>query len=310
MAAVIRNRFGSSPEPVSCGFAAAVADGERVAILLPAKSEDDGVDVREFGLGSVLIWGRNQTLPILVVAPSDRAGALCRQAEAFEQLSVAVLDGTTLAEVKPVELPAVPELNTAVLDRTELFESVGAVAVDDFGRLIAEVQGLEIARVEGEDGDLEIGVGTADRVLHGYVHSHQDAVVSLQSAADTVRAIRQLGPAGHPLNRRARQRWLRWAAFNDPSLVDARTLTIVPPLDERVLQLGPEPCAGLDPDSDTLFVFSAGIDPEVVPSATDYRRRHAPGRIVIVTSAADAFPATLEISRAAGIETLAIAAPY
>lgn len=298
------------PEPVSCGFAAAVTDGERVAILLPAKSDDDGVDVREFGLGSVLIWGRNQTLPVVVVAPADRAEMLCRQAEAFEQLSVSVLEGNTLAPVKPQELPPVPELIQAVLDRTELFESVGAVAVDDFGRLIAEVQGLEIARADGDDGGLGIGVGTADRELHGYVHSHQDSLVSIQNAADTVRAIRLQGAAGHPLNRRARQRWLRWAAFDDPTSLGARTLEMLPPLKERVLQLGPAPCAALDPDSNTLFVFSAGIDPEVVPTATDYRRRHVPDRTVIVTSRADAFPATHQIAESVGIETLAIAAPY
>ncbi len=307
---MIRNRFGTEPEPVSCGFAAAVADGERVAIMLPAKSEDDGVDVREFGLGSVLIWGRHHKLPVLVIAPSDRAGGLARQAEAFAQLSVAVLDGTTLADPEVHELAPIPALSEPVLAHHELIESVGAVAVDDFGRLIAEVEGLEIGRVEGEDAQLEIGVGTADRVLHGYVHSHQDAVVSLQRAADTVREIRQLGPAGHPLNRRARQRWLRWSAFQDPSLVGAQRLEMVPPLEERVLQLGPEPCAAVDPDTNALFVFSAGIDPEVVPAATDYRRRHQPSGTVIVTSPADAFLATQQIAQTAGIDLRSVPAPY
>ena len=295
---------------MSCGFAAAVADSERVAILLPDKSDDDGVDVREFGLGSVLIWGRNQTLPIVVVAPSDRAATLARQAEAFPQLSVAVLDGTTLADVVAAELPAIPILSEAARARTDMFEAVGALAVDDFGRLIAEVEGLEIARSEAETGDLAIGVGTADRELHGYVHSHQDSLVSLQNAADTVREVRQQGAAGHPLNRRARQRWLRWSVYANPPAVGASRLEMLPPLDERVLQLGPEPCAALDPDTNTLYVFSAGIDPEVVPSATDYRRRHNPARTVIVTSEPDAFPVTEQIAGSAGIELATVPAPY
>ena len=128
-----------------------MADADRVAILLPAKTDDDGADVREFGLGSVLIWGRRESLPIVVVAPADRAGLLTRQAVAFEQLSVVVLDGTSLADVDSAELPKVPELGAEALARTELFESVGAVPIDDFGRLVAEVQGLEIARADGGD---------------------------------------------------------------------------------------------------------------------------------------------------------------
>ncbi len=287
-----------------------MADADRVAILLPAKTDDDGADVREFGLGSVLIWGRSESLPIVVVAPADRAALLARQAEAFEQLSVVVLDGTSLADVDSAELPKVPELGAEALARTELFESVGAVPIDDFGRLVAEVQGLEIARADGGDGHLNIGVGTADRELHGYVHSHQDSLVSLQNAVDTVREIRTRGPAGHPLNRRARQRWLRWAVYNEPSIVGAEQLEMLPPLGERVLQLGPEACAALDPATNTLYVFSAGIDPEVVPAATDYRRRHAPERTVIVTSEADAFPVTQQIAESVGIETLTVPSPY
>ncbi len=59
-----------------------------------------------------------------------------------------------------------------------------------------------------------------------------------------------------------------------------------------------------------MYVFSAGIDPEVVPVATDYRRRHRPERTVIVTSVADAFAATVEIASTVGIETTTIPAPY
>jgi hypothetical protein len=280
-----------------------------VAILLPERSDDDGSDVRDFGLGSVLLWGRSQSLPIEVIAPAHRAPELARRAAGFDRIAVWTLDGTSIVEAQPLPLPEVPGLSAATLQHTELFQSVGALAVDDFGRLIAEVEGLEIARVDSS-GDLSIGVGAADRELHGYVHGHQDVAVSLNKAAVAVRSIRRQGPAGHPLNRRARQRWLRWSAYADPSALDAGSLEMLPPLGERLLQLGPEPCAAIDPETDTVYVFSSGIDPDVVPVATDYRLRHSPGHTVIVTSVADVFHATAEIALMVGIETTTIPAPY
>jgi hypothetical protein len=235
---------------------------------------------------------------------------MARQAGDFDQISVWVLEGTSLVEVDPDPLPEVPELSPAALEHTDLFHSVGAIAIDDFGRLIAEVEGLEIARAEATTGDLLVGVGAADRELHGYVHGHQEISVSLSKAATAVRSIRRQGAAGHPLNRRARQRWLRWSAYADPAALDSGSLEMLPPLGERLLQLGPEPCAAMARDTGTIFVFSAGLDPEVVPVATDYRRRHNPERTVIVTSAADAFAATAEIASTVGIETSVIPSPY
>ncbi len=309
MAAVLRNRFGFEPEPVSCGFAAAAGNAERVGVLLPQRSDDVGNDERDFGLGSVLIWARRETREIVVIAPSDRAGTLARQATHFPGVNIYTIEGTTLAETTPEELDPIPELTDAALGRADLIRSVGARPVDDFGYLIAEMHGLEIARVD-RDGTMQIGVGTADRELHGYVHVNTDPAESLRRAAEMVSAVRARGASSHPLNRRARQRWLRSALADNPSVVGAERLDLLPPLGERVLQLGPEPAASLDSTANTVYVFSAGIDPDVVPLATDYRRRHDPERTVIVTSHRDAFPATASIAAAAGIEIVAVDAPY
>ena len=257
----------------------------------------------------MLLWARQNRSPIVVVAPSNRASDLARQAEDFDQITIWELDATTIVEVKASALPVVPTLTEAALEHVELFESVGAAAVDDFGRLVAEVEGLEIARAEAS-GEVAVGVGSADRELHSYVHRHQEILVSLNNAAEAVRSIRRQGAAGHPLNRRARQRWLRAVAFAEPTLLGAHRLEMLPPLQERVLQLGPEPCAALDPDAGTMFVFSAGIDPDVVPTATDFRRRHESTETVIVTSEADAFAATAEIAATVSIHTTTIPAPY
>jgi hypothetical protein len=234
---------------------------------------------------------------------------MARQAADFEHITIWMLEQTSIVEAEARQLPNVPTLTDAALEHVGLFEAVGAVAVDDFGRLIAEVEGLEIARAE-PNGDVGVGVGAADRELHGYVHGDRELSVSLNKAAGTVRSIRRQGAAGHPLNRRARQRWLRYTAFSQPELLNTDRIKMLPPLEERVLQLGPEPCAALDPDADALFVFSAGIDPDLVPAATDFRRRHQPTRTVIVTNESDAFGATADIARSVSIETTTIPAPY
>ncbi|NNF52936.1 MAG: hypothetical protein HKN03_00690 [Acidimicrobiales bacterium] len=235
---------------------------------------------------------------------------MARQAQSFEGISVWTLEQTSIEPVEAEPLPEVPPIGSPAEAHRALFESVGADVVDDFGRLVAEVRGLEIARSDAITGQLEIGVGTADRELHGYVHSGTDPSEFLAKAADFARSIRSSGAPGHPLNRQGRQRWLRSAAFHDPSLLNAGILEMLPPLDSRVLQLGPEPAAAIDRSTNTLYVFVAGVDPEAVPVASDYQLRHTPAATVIVTTELDRFPATEEIAASVGIRTRALPSPW
>ena len=287
-----------------------MSDGERLAILLPERADDDGSDLRVFGLGSVLIWARRNPLPVVVVAPRFTAGALARQAQSFEGISVWALEQTSIELVAAEPLASVPDIGSAAEAHRALFESAGADVVDDFGRLVAEVRGLEIARSDAVTGQLEIGVGTADRELHGYVHSGTDPSEFLAKAAEFARSIRSFGAPGHPLNRQGRQRWLRSSAFHDPSLLGVVDLEMLPPLDSRILQLGPEPAAAIDRSTNTVYVFVAGVDPEAVPVATDYQRRHNPAATVIVTTEQDRFPATEEIATSVGIRMQTLPSPW
>lgn len=310
LAAVIRNHFGSSPQPAPCTFAAAVDDGERLAVLLPVPEQDDGLERRPFGLGAILAWAGGRERPIEIVAPVDQAPVLARHAEDFGHVSVSVLDQTALARAAPAPLPRVPLLSPAAEAHRSLFESVGAVAVDDFGHLVAEVVGLEIGRVDGVTGQLSVGVGTADRELNARVHGDVPAEQSLRRAAELVKSIRRPGAPGHPLNRRGRQRWLRAIAHSEPTLVGAARVELLPPLGPRFLQLGPEPAAAWDPDARSVFVFSAGVDLEAVPVATDYRRRHGAERTVLVVPERDALPAIRTMAGSAGIEIHTMAVPF
>lgn len=306
---MIGRHFGSSPEPVPCPFAAAVVDADRVAVLLP-DTDDAGPPSRTPGIGSVLIWAGHDDRDVVVVAPIDTAARLARQADVFDRLSVWTLSGATIEPAVPADLAIVPRLSDNTLAHADFFASAGAVAVDDFGCLVAEVEGLEIGRASGDDGDLEIGIGTTDRELHSYVHGNSDPAESLHRAAALIRSIRRPGAPGHPLNRRGRQRWLRSVAHLDPRLVGAVELAMLPPLAARVLQLGPEPAAALDRSSSTLYLFSVGIDPELVPDASDYRRRHRPARTVVVTTVGDRFGATVDLASGAGIESMTMNGPW
>ncbi len=277
---------------------------------MPDRADDDGTDARAFGLGSVLIWARGDTSPVVVIAPVENAGSMARQADAFPGISVWTLVGNTIEPAAASPLPVPPPVSDDAGAHRGLFESAGADVVNDFGRLVAEVRGLEIARADATTGQLEIGVGTADRELHGYVHGGTDQTDFLATAADLARSIRSAGAPGHPLNRKGRQRWLRSSAFHDPGLLGAADLEMLPPLGVRILQLGPEPAAAIDRTSDTVYVFVAGIDPEAVPIATDYRWRHNASTTVVVSTEQDRFPATEEIAKRAGIRTQTIPAPW
>ncbi len=80
----------------------------------------------------------------------------------------------------------------------------------------------------------------------------------------------------HPLNRLARERWLRSILLESPSLVGCQELKPVPPLLERSTLLGMVPSAASgtrDDGSPVVVVCSVGIELDLVADALDYRSR-------------------------------------
>lgn len=234
--------------------------------------------------GPALIWALRSGVDHLhVVAEAEHAGALARRVTAVEALRIDVVavDGVELvaADPEPIVLP--PVLSAGVWDLAPILSEAGARPVDDHGRVVGEVAGLEVARIDEPDGEparIEVGVGEADRELHTLVHSNLDIDTAVRRAVSMVASERQSGSM-HPLARMARERWIRSVLIDDPASIGLASLTAVAPLVARSTVLGNVPSAavGKTPDGQSVVVVcSSGIDLDVIPEASDYRQREAP----------------------------------
>ncbi len=283
-------------------------------------------------LGPALIWAeRNEIAELdLVTDNADDAAGLARRAEAFvtTELPIRVwsVSATELAPAVPAPIATVPVLSPEEWAFAAIMSEAGARPVDDHGRLVAETAGLEVGRVRiAEDHEenagqavLDVGVGQADRELHQLVHTNMDADTALRRAIAAVVAHRQPGASPHPLNRMARERWLRAIVLETPSLVGADELRALPPLRPRATVLGDVPCAAMGPTSGdtaappTIVVCSTGVDLDLVPEAADYRQREDPtARLVLVIPERDRYPvAERLVSRLTNAELISTAVPW
>ena len=210
-------------------------------------------DVR--GLGPALRWaGAERAHALTLLAEADVAGHLARRAGHLDEPGGAVrrvevwsARGPEVEPATPTPIEPAPELSPDHLRFASVIAEAGARPVDDHGLLVAEVAGLEVARVvdDPEVGGprLAVGVGQADRELQGFVHGHLDDDTNLRRAIGAVARWRNPAAAGHPLSRLSRQRWLRSALLDDPALVGLDALEPVPPLRPRRTLLSQEPVA-------------------------------------------------------------------
>ena len=261
----------------------------------------------ERGLGGVLRWAlAHGAKSLTVIADAEVSGAIARRADLID------FDITVWASTGPDVVPAVktaaltpPELPAEHRRFGALIAEAGARPIDDHGMLVAEVAGLEVARVVdvmvtdfSEDGGqfpttsndgptLAVGVGQADRELQDYIHGHLDDDANLRRAIAAVVQHRNPGSAVHPLTRVARQRWLRSVLLDDPSRLGLDRLEPLVPLRPRHTVLGDEPSAaagavngGAEPD--VVVVCSVGVDLDLLPEAADYRDRDHPDAELIV----------------------------
>lgn len=270
--------------------------------------------------GPAMVWAlRSGLTRLFVLAGPEHAGDLARRTSGLAGLEVEVLamDGTELVPATATPVAQPPELSRAVWDLASLISEAGARPVDDHGRIVAEVVGLEVARiVEPDDGPavIEVGVGEADRELHGLVHTSMDTDTAIRRAVAMVAAERRPGSM-HPLSRMARERWIRSVLLDDPSVVGASSLTPVPPMRARSTVLGNVPIAAVGERRDgapLVVVCSTGIDLDVVPEAADYRRRHDPdAQLVIVVPDRDRHSTTESlVAMSPATELVAVAPPW
>ena len=240
---------------------------------------------RSFGQALVLA-ARNdaQTLDLLV---ETDAASVARRAQLFDPSpTVWQITGTSLS---PAEASAPVIVQAAALEPrvAELLDVDGVDIIIEHGVIIGEYQGLEVARVTGagDEQRLDVGVGAYDQGAFAVMNPHLTPVEALADVVAQVRTYRRRGAEPHPINRLARERWVRSELLADPSLAGVVSLTVVEPLTPREgIKDVAAACALGESESGerVLVACTVGIDLDAVPAAADLAEVHGADRIVMV----------------------------
>ena len=243
------------------------------------------------GLGGALVWAAKHDLERLAILATAGAGDLVRRASLLDLPKLAVevwhVDGAEVSRVNEAA-PAQP-VGMSHSDRhmsvSALIVAAGARVVHDNGRLVAEVEGLEVGRVvEDDDGvRLDIGVGQADRELAAFMYNGP-VEETLRGVVEVVRGQRT-ARSHHPLARLARPRWLRSMLLDNPSVVGAADLNPVAGLrpHDTVDNTDPAPALGTGQSGEPLMVVcGAGIDLDLIPEAADLRLSYSPAAELVI----------------------------
>ncbi len=263
-------------------------------------------------LGPAIHWAlRRRADSLTILAEPDVAPDLARRAALIDfDVEVRSIEGAEAVVARPRPALTVPDLDDDMWRAATVIVDAGARVVDDHGRLVAEVLGLEVARIEdplalvGLDTSLDnldpadrfrirIGVGEADRELYDYVSRRRDVDRATDDRLKLERVVslvktKRTDPA-HPLSRLARPRWLRSTVLDDPELIELAELEAAAPLRPHPGVFDREPSAAYSVLDRVTVVCSSGIDLDLLPEAVDYRGRLDPGsRLMVVVPHRDA----------------------
>ncbi|MEL7158712.1 MAG: hypothetical protein AAFN30_19245, partial [Actinomycetota bacterium] len=191
-------------------------------------------------VGRALRWAQARGLTRIELFTPSGASELARRAALVDgrhlepaptpTVGVWAVDGAEVTPAQPgpaIPPPPVPDEHWSL---AALMTEAGARPIDDHGVLVAEVAGLEVARVvEGGEGPvIDVGVGQADRELNQVVHTASDPVTDMRRVIASVNEYR-LRNDHHPLQRLARERWLRSVLLDDPARIEAGGLAPLVP---------------------------------------------------------------------------------
>lgn len=291
--ALVRDAFGASVDAAD-GFPGGAAARSGATGWVLAEEE------ARRSLGGAMAWAWQAGVTDLhLIAQADAAGLLARRAAAFAPESAPTVYLSVGREVEPAApAPLSPPAPLPPLSEpyVSLFRELGTEPVVEDGVLLAEVLGLEVARVV--DGELAVGVGKHDREAQKLMHPDRQPVEALAAAIEAVRELRRPDVPRHPMNQLAASRWLRAVVCADPSIVGASELrpvwSTVPRPDLRLP--APAPAAG----PGIVVVCSTGIDVDLVPTAADEHLAHRGdgARLVLVMPEIDAHPLTRSLAAA------------
>ena len=248
------------------------------------------------GLGRLLALGAAHGLVELhLLIDTEDFDAARRAALLTPPVPVWVADGRAL---RPVAAPprierTVDLADPALAPLVDRLRDAGLDVLVEHGVVTGEVRGLEVARiVTGPDGapELAVGVGRfdqeANRAMSGAIPLEQ----ALINAISEVRVHRHRHARAHPVNRLARERWLRSQLIADPSLVGLAELAPVPLGAPRPNVRDPFPAAAVGRDGAgrrVLVMCTVGVDLDLVPQTADVADREQPDRIAIALAARD-----------------------
>ena len=272
------------PEPFAPG--AALLVGRSAWVFLETDPERR--------LGSALAWAIRHDADELHIVAESGTGTLARRAGEFTiPITVWHAEGRLLlpAIAEPVVAPVAADADH--LRFNDLMVEAGARPVVEHGVVFGEVRGLEVCRVVTDPTlgtvRLEVGVGPPDREAFQLIHGDVPPVEALARVVEAVTKYRDVDVPQHPLNRVARERFLRWRLQQEPELVGAMSLeSIAPPLPGRnVNDVGA--CSAIGPGATgqvVLAVCSTGVDLDVIPYAADARLAATGGRSVAAAPSA------------------------
>lgn len=279
---LVRGAFPDVAAPAeSFNAGVGLADGERAFVYL--------IEDALSPMAAALAWGERKgatDLHVVVDSPDHVLALQLAGLAPRPHLWQAV--GTELRPIHEVpELPASLPVPEAVLAEVPVLEAAGCDVVVEHGVVIGEILGVEVARVAIEmDGEalVRVGVGLYDQEAHALVHAKSSVAERLDQVVAEVRRHRRADAGPHPLNRIARERWLRSIVVADPSLVGLDSLELEAPLQPRsgIHEQRPVAARGRRGGTEVLVVCSTGIDLDLVPMAAAHVGHRSPDEAVLV----------------------------
>jgi hypothetical protein len=288
--ALVRDHFGvDGADSLNVPRGAGLCAPGRVWIYAPEEATR--------ALGRALALGAQKDAAEVHVLLDSTDGDLARRAGLLvPPVAVWRVDGRALVQVAPGARPVPMEPPAGAGALIDMLHGAGTEVVVEHGVVFGEVRGLEVARVSvGDDGvlRLDVGVGRFDQEATALLHGHLPTDAALARAVAEVARHRRRGAVPHPVNRIARERWLRAQVLDDPSIVGATSLRPVAPPRPRPNVRDPQPAAAVgehEGGDRLLVVCSVGVDLDLVPIAADLADREGVARIVLVTPPRDQVP--------------------
>lgn len=212
--------------------------------------------------------------------------------------------GRVLEPVEPVapSVQSPPDCN----EHLALLSGLGVDVVADHGVWIAEVNGLEVARIGLRDGQrcsIDIGIGAYDQFAAAAL-ADDDEAERIAAVAELVRAHRSADVPPHAIGRLVRARWLRAQAIRHPALLEHDRIDPIPLPYPRPGLVETQPAAALGVDAggrQSLLMFAVGLDLEAIELAAALAQMHDVDAVTVVVPGRDRHQRLVDAVGALGV---------